>query len=330
MQVRWLLGFWGCGLVLLLAPSVAQSQLTLEISASEPFRARIEGQLVDLQVVVVPTDRPEVDERVLSRGEATLCVFVRAAERFEVGLIDRRASRWLVERAELAGRDASTLAETAALTIRQWVRELIAGGELGVVVPSAPERTDTAPADEDRAELAPSDPPVGRFRVEFGWRVSVDGSDEPSHGPHLAVEIGQVEWAVGMGVAVGLPQAWDLVDATISRLRMTAAMYALWQSRVEFIEFAGRARGGVAAVWRETVETEDSLRAAPSQTLVMPLIGAEFGLGLCPFEWFELRLWLGAEVWLAPPAYRVAGQDPVHPWPVQPTATLVVRIQQGF
>ena len=47
-------------------------------------------------------------------------------------------------------------------------------------------------------------------------------------------------------------------------------------------------------------------------------------------EAFLVRLWLGADAWLTPLEYSIANGSTASPWPVQPRATVVIRLAEDL
>jgi len=317
-------------LLLVPAPARGQDALRVEISAPPDARDRVRGQLVDLPVRLADVDRPDATEDALVSGDAELCVFVRFGDgALRVGLIDRRASRWLVEQTRLDTSARSGAIETAALAARGWVRELLRGGSLGVSRPAAPE-----PEPEPEPEPVAVDPPDDRDPVLFstgvGYQLAIDGSDEPSHGPVMMLTFGGVGWGVGPRVAIGLPQGWRVGGADLGRVRVDLALAAVLEARLDVLSFAGRARAGVVLELRETRAVDDGLSATEPQWTAIPTVGLDGGIGLVADDAVSVRLWIGLDAWLAPPRYAIDGGPAVEPWPAQPRAELSLRLTEAL
>lgn len=310
---------------LALPSAVHAQELTLEVSAPADARARLVAQLTDLPGLrITDTERPTATVDELARGDADLCLFVRVGDALDVGLLDRRASRRLVERTALHEGDASAALETAALAARQWVREVLRGGALGVVTPPA-EPTPEEPTEP--AATATEEPSGPFFALDLGWRLAIDGSDEPSHGPSLGFAVGDGPLAIGAHVAIGLPQRWDLVEARIARTRIALSVVGHAQLEpTDWLVLAGRLRAGVVIHLRDTLDVASGLTARPTSVLAVPLIALEGGAGVRLLPELELRGYVGAEAWLAPPSHQVVGGESRTPWPVQPTFELQLRL----
>ncbi|MEM9070396.1 MAG: hypothetical protein AAGE52_17965 [Myxococcota bacterium] len=326
------MGRWAILALVLVWPASAAAQLSLEISAAPEVRERLEGQLVDLPIAIASIDRAEASEEELATGDADLCVFVRVDGVLRLGLIDRRASRWLVERRELHDARATVAIETAALTAREWVRELLRGGTLGVVVPTEPDASATASATEPAsdpvldsgASVAPDPASRSPWRVEVsaGWRLGADGSDELAHGPALGASLGRRAWALGVHIAGSFRQRWNLTEATIARAGANFA--AEFQLRKIWARGAlmGRARAGAALRWRTTRQAREGLVAEPRSVAGAPFVGLRVGAAIRLTSMLSVALWGGADVWLSRPRYEVEDGAQARPWRLQPALEL--------
>ena len=77
---------------------------------------------------------------------------------------------------------------------------------------------------------------------------------------------------------------------------------------------------------RDTLDVASGLTARPTSVLAVPLIALEGGAGVRLLPELELRGYVGAEAWLAPPSHQVVGGESRTPWPVQPTFELQLRL----
>lgn len=320
-------------------PQLASAQgLTLEISAPEPSRSRLEGQLVDLPgLEVLSLNRPDAELETLAQGAADVCLFLRLGEHIELGLIDLGliAADGLIEHARFRDVEHSATIETAALTARRWLRARLRRVERPRPPPRDAPEADQTPAPQVApavlADANAAEDTTLHFWISGGFRLGLDGSDEVSHGPQLALGLGDPTLSLGVQAALGLPQAWDWGEAAIERAQVALAVLGQAQYRLHaFWTLAARARVGVVFQRRETLRVANDLSAQPVGRLAIPTAGLSGAVWLHLGPYLALALWAGADVWLMPPRYQVAGGASRSPWPVQPSFGASLRLDAAL
>ena len=318
--------------------------------ADEALHARVRGQASDLDVrleVRRGTIEGALREQIAAamtlareRGVRAVVWFVTAEREVVVHVLEPGASRVLARRVtaeEPGARGRSAMLEAAAVVVRGALRALAAGGEIGVVVVAAPERSEP-PARPTPAPVAPAPkvlalapPPVEArpFALEVSGQIVADGAVlHAGLGARLDRRIGRL--TVGLCGATGPPAGRDDGRTVVELSRHHAALavtYALTEGDVR-LELG--LAGGVVAYQRSTTVARN-LQATPGRTTVGGLVAPEARLKIRLSGPFALVASAAADVVGGAPelVYETGTGVEVRDrlWVVQPRVGLALTIE---
>ncbi len=321
--------------------------------AAEPLLGRVRGQSSDLSVVLDVQRGPleaSLREQIAaaavlarSRGAGAIVWFVAAEREVVVHVMEPGASRVLVRRvsAEEAGaRGRSAMLEAAAVVVRGALRALSAGGEIGVVVTAAPERSEPPARPLPPPVVvapAPAVPPLpvvppaagATFALEVSGQVAADGAVQHAGlGARLERRFGRL--AIGLGGATGPAAGRDDGRTVVELARHHAAAAAGYALTEGDVRLSLGLAGGVVAYQRSTTVVR-GLQATPGRTTLAGLVSPEVRLGIRLAGPFGIVVWAAADVVAGAPelVYETAAGVEVRDrlWTVQPRVGLGVSIE---
>jgi hypothetical protein len=336
-----------------------KARALLHVDSNPELVERIRGQTSDLPIEVIVTDERAPAEEPLAT--ATRLGRARGAT-VVVWLSPVRGGGWNVYVADIEHGDliarrialpdsadrlaVSAAQEAAALVVRSTLASLSSGDRIGGVpepTPSPPERAAEEPARVPSVAPAPPDRPersqreahdeaLGVF-LSAGAELGVDTkSTGPWYGPALGAGARLGRWELGARGTYGAPR--DLEDS-LTRLRIDRYTLGARATHVVPLSSAwallASVDAGVAAYNRTTTVLEANVEATDGRTSLSPLAGLSVAASFAPAS-FPLSLHgsMGADVVPRAPTFQYARSgaeiDRGHLWPVQPNATLSVRL----
>ncbi len=331
-----------------------QVLVRLDGRASEPLLARVRGQSSDLPVVLEVQRGPlegSLREQIVaaadlarSRGARAIVWFVAADREVVVHVMEPGASRVLVRRvaAEEAGaRGRSAMLEASAVVVRGALRALSAGGEIGVVVTAAPERSEPPARPSPPPPVVPPlpavPPPVvpppaparAAWALEASGQLVADGAVQHAGlGARLERRFGRL--SLGVFGATGPAAGRDDGRSVVELARHQGAGVAGFALVEGDLRLSLGLAGGVVAYQRSTTVVR-GLQATPGRTTFAGLVAPEVRLGIRLAGPFGLVVWAAADVVAGAPelVYETAAGVEVRDrlWVVQPRGGLGVAIE---
>lgn len=258
---------------------------------------RVRGQTSDLDVSVSvehagslePTLAAQLAaaERLATGSGARAVVwFRRLDDGAEIAYVAEPARRTVFARRIRAmtkaqgGRSAQS--EAVALTVRDALQALAAGGHIGVTVPRP------APAKPKSAPPAPPPPPRStplRWSASVGWQAVFDGL-APYGQQALAMQLG-AKWRallVGVQLAEGFPMSLDDKLSSLDITRYSGGLcLGAELSLSRHWRLAAQAAAGMVALSRVTVALSPSVTPSPGRRIWSAYFGPQLTLAWHPF-----------------------------------------------
>lgn len=261
-------------LMLLLLPVVARADRLVVAVRQGPHDAliveRLRGQLADVEDIALAIEPGSAEatldaqlaaaEHLAADRNARVVVWITPRGRaLEVAIATPADHRLFVR--EIPPATESTMAEAAAIAIREAVRAIAAGGSIGVEVPAA----SAPPAPEPHEPPPPVATAAPTFALEasLGWQDALDGG--PSRGAQALVQrtsLSRGPWAASLALSLGIPATWrPAKDVALDVSRSGGLL------EVERLVGGGIAVGGGAGgliYHRSTTTAPAGLTATPS------------------------------------------------------------------
>ena len=302
-----------------------------DTAAAEVVIRAVQAQLSDvsvaLQVIWVDALAPDLPSQIakaeeVARGSAAVAVIwcdLARADRIYLYFAAPSGGRVLVR--ELAGSGTGGMAEALAIIVRSSVEAVLAGGEIGTVVPPKPK-------EEERDRRLP--PAVakakdeGRLDVTAAYELDVVSNSNPvvhAAAVALSLRLGD-HFSLGVGYALS-----GLLEAETDGASLKLRRHPVWMGGSVFGR-AGRARLGLDLAFQLDFVTERTRATAAG---VVPAKGGRelepsivplFRIAVTVIPHLELFVAAGADIALHRTRYLVDTPDgPVElltTWPVRP------------
>jgi hypothetical protein len=309
-------------------------------AASETVVRAVQAQLSDVSVAlrVSWTDSlgPDLPAQIasaeaLARGSGAVAVFwcdLGRADRIYLYFAAPRGGRVLVR--ELEGSGAGGLAEALAIIVRTSVEAVIAGGEIGEIVPPRPA------GDDEGAKRPPPSAAAQtggeRLLLSLAYRLDVVSAEEPaSHAAAVALSVRLAEhFALAAGYAIASP-----LEAEGHGVLLRVGRHPAWLG-CRGIRRAGRLALAAGLDFQADFQTESvralaaGVTASRGDSEVRPSLVPGLRIGVLLFGRAELFLAAGADIALHRTRYlvetREGPREILSTWPVGPRVEAGVEV----